>query len=623
VGSAVVGAYAADKAGDKAARASQQGAATAADAQVQSTQMQIDEIRRQFDYQQQVLMPRIQQQYGAMGVYSDLLGITPASVQQQQEQMGPQAPAGSQMRPTPIAGTGGGSENYLWSGPNQTITNSAAAGSAAGRGGSVPISTQSSQRGPFAQGGDGRFIDPNLSRERLADTETLSGSVRDNLMAGTDAGADPYRNYIAGNRVAAPTMEEDARFARARDVTMAAERGGVTMAGERGGVSLADQRGGETMAGTRGNVSMMDLRGGETLADQRGGISLTDQRGDVRLAGDSLQGDEYYQDVAGRSLAAGAAGTGVYGEEFTASPGYSFAREEMERQLQRTNSAGGNFGGRAIMEAQRRSQGLANQEYYNWAAGRTQDLQRQAGAEAGDASRVDAAGANYFARQAADVSRGDQFAQYDIGRGDELARYDMSRGDQLTQTDVMRGDDFARVDLARGDDLARYDISRGDQFAATDISRGDSFAGTDIARGDRAVDAYRADQTADIARDDQAYMDYLRRREGDAGRLDSAAANVDRLRAADLARGDQAYYNYLGNVGRVAGFGDAAGQAVNASQAAGGQVAGAYAQQGNALSGIYQNLGANQAQLEYDRYANMNNAVQSGLQNYFTWQNAA
>lgn len=225
------------------------------------------------------------------------------------------------------------------------------------------------------------------------------------------------------------------------------------------------------------------------------------------MAGTDVEDDGYFNFVRDNRLADGAAGTGVYGETFEESPGYDFAREEMERQLERTNSAGGNFGGRAIMEAQRRAKGLADQEYYNWARGRTSDLQRRGQAEAMDA-----------------------------GRGEN------------------------------------------------------------------------------------AYENYLSRRQGDTARMDAAVSEEDRLSAVDLQRRDQGYYNYLGNLSRMAGFGDPAGQAVASSEGAGGAVASAYGNRGNRLSQIYGNLGSMQAGIEMEHGANVNNAIQSGMQNYITWQ---
>ena len=161
----------------------------------------------------------------------------------------------------------------------------------------------------------------------------------------------------------------------------------------------------------------------------------------------------------------------------------------MNRSLDRSRSAGGpNIGGRAIMEAQRRAQGLAAGDYYNWASGRTSDLTRLAGAESTDAARMDEAGSQFDTRL-----------------------------------------------------------------------------------------------------------------------------------ATDLQRSDQGYYNYLANLGNVAGVGGGpAATAVDASQTAGANVAGAYGAEGNALSGIYQNAGVSAANAKYAQYAGVNNAIQGGISNYIT-----
>ena len=281
--------------GENAADASAAGAEAAANATIESTQMQVDELQRQFDYQSQILGPQIQQQYYAQGAYSDLLGINQY---------------------------GGSYNSEDWAGPQ------------------FPNSPMNFNRGQW-----GQFMDPNLDPTRMFDVSRYSDQVRGNLLAGTSAENDPYRQYIANN-------------------------------------------------------SLMGARGGDLLAN-------------------------------------GAAGTGVYGESFEESAGYGFQREEMERQLERANSKGGNFGGRAIMEAQRRAQGLADSEYYKWAGGRERDLQRLGSAEAADSrrldyfsqfdvSRGDSAYLNYFSRREGDAARLDSAAMYD----DRLMSADLQRSDQ-------------------------------------------------------------------------------------------------------------------------------------------------------------------------------------------------
>ena len=569
-GAAVVGAVGSSIAADKSSRAVKAGADAAAQAQIISTELQIEEIRRQYDYQQQILLPQIQQQYNAQGAFADLLGIggpNPAAVRV------PTPDGATATTPTPppggysndlarrygVEGVFDG-QGRVYPRPRDSVPPSAA------RTTSVTTADATGARYPgrggttFTRGPGGEFIDSNLDPTQLADVATYGDTVRGNLLAGPSAESDPYRNYVADNAIAAATAAEDARVARARDVT------------------LTDARGGDSLEARRANAS---------LAAERAGVSLMDERGNVLMAPGTLQDDVVRGDIAGRSLAAGAAGTGVYGDTFEASPGYEFAIEEMNRATDRLRSRGGNYGGRAILEAQRRAEGLAAQDYYNWAAGRERDLTRLAGAEAQDAARLDQAAYSYQ---------------------DRLNR------------DILRGDEFARTDIARGDEFARTDIARGDQFAGADLARLDEFAYRDIARGDVALEGYESQRIADVGRRDQAYMDYLRRREGDAARLDAAAIQEDQLRAADRQRTDQAYYNYVANLGRVAGFGGgSAATAVDASAAASSQVAGAYRTQGGNLASIYSNLGNQQGQIEGARVAGITNAITGGISNYVTW----
>ena len=420
VGSAVISAYSAKKGAKSAAKATQAGADAAAQAQLESTRMQIEEMRRQFDYQMEILQPQIEQQFNAQRAYSDLLGVgdTAASTSSQiQAAQTEREIAVFQERMNAPGTTDADKQRFQ-----------------------VSIDELQSRQ----TNEPGVFRDPNLSQQRLAETETYSGTVRDNLLAGTDPGADPYRNFVQG-----------------------------------------------------------------TSLVNKGGLAA----------------DPVRQDIANRSLASGAAGTGVYGDVFKQSPGYAFQVEEMNRQLERVGSAGGpNIGGRAIMEAQRRAQGLASGEYYNWAAGRERDLTRLGGAEATDIGRLDMTAYNF------------------------------------------------------------QDLQQGEQ-----------------------------------ARGDQAYQDYLRRREGDVARTDAAALNYDQLQATDLQRDDQQYYNYLKLLSDQAGFGGGpAATAVSAAGAQGTNVASAYRTEGTNLSNIYQTQGTNLAIIGSNKAAGYNNAIQSGLGNYFT-----
>jgi hypothetical protein len=462
IGSAVVGGVVSTVSGRRAADASERGAANAADATVQSTTMQIEEIQRQFDYQSQILLPQIQQQYNAQRAYSDLLGIGGPEIganadtgfmptarddatqqQRRDEEIALYQDYMQQYEP-------GSAEYQSYADAISQVTDrptdqqaidasNLARGAQMGGPGSSGVG-----RGPGDfRDSTGAFIDPNLDQTRLADSSAYADQVANNQYAGDTYGEDQMSNYLANNRIAAGSVDQDLMVNRTNDVR----------------------------------------------------------------------------------LAEGAAGTGVYGDQFEASPGYAFQREEMQRQLDRQGSAGGpNIGGRAIMEAQRRAQGLAAGDYYNWAQGRTSDLTRQAGAEA-----------------------------------------------------------------------------------------------TDISRGDQAYAGYENQRITDVQRDDVGFQDYLRREGIDISRGDAAASQNDQLRASDQSRMDQAYYNYLNALQTQAGFGGGpAAQAVNASQAAGAGVSGAYGSQGRQLSNIYSDEGTSQANIAYAQGVGINNAIQGGVSNYIT-----
>ena len=609
-------------AANKASRAAERGASAAAGATVDATRMQIDEIRRQFDYQQRILAPQIQQQYNAQAAYARLLGIpvggmdpTPEEQSRRAEVMGQiEDLEGQLQQKLDIIARGG-------SGGRGTMQRMAVARAQAdslrsqidslrsqldappaprfpgpGASGAAPAGRVFDQDGNLI-GGQGPFVDPNLDPTRLADVETLSQTVQDNLLAGTGPEDDPYRNYLAANRIAAASPGEDLMVQRAGDVTLTGLRGDARLMDRIAPELAADPLRQDIMARDLSSRVAPSLEQDVVRRDIAGRSLMS------RVA-PSLEDDALRRDIAGRSLARGAAGQDVYGDVFQASPGYAFQREEMQRQLERIGSAGGpNIGGRAIMEAQRRAQGLALGDYYRWAAGRERDLGRLGQAEALDAARLDRAGFNY------------------LQRGDTLALQDAARLDQAAYNYQGRGDRFALQDAARLDQAAYDYFRRGDAAWAGDISRLDQFAGVDISRGDQALANYQSRQVQDVLRMDQGYQDYLRRRQGDVARIDAAAANRDRLVAADQARQDQAYYNYLANMQRVAGFGGGpAMQAVNASQVAGGAAVGAYGNQGAALSGIYQNQAANQAYIDVFRAQGLNNALQGGLQNWLTYR---
>jgi hypothetical protein len=681
VGSAVIGGVASYASGKAASKSAAQGADAAAAAQIESTRMQIDEIQRQFDYQQNILQPLVQQQYNAGAAYMNLLGVTgpapgqnpdtgyqetarPLSEQQRINQQDIDDFQGNidsktaqiqeleaQMQAELDAAGGAGlsgvvkkqmiRDNYakqietlqndittyegMIAEVNARPTDEARiAQDAAARGPVYPGAATTTQYGQGGIGGSqapgGGFYDPNLNQMRLADSATLYNQVQGTLQAGTGPEQDPYRNYIAQNQLAAGTAAEDARVQRADQVRAA-------------GTSLADDPFRQDVAarsleaGVTGD-QLSSRIGQRSIADDYAQRSVTDQYGQRSVADDFAQRSaaegvgqrSIYDNVSSRSLAGGAGGTGVYGAEFEASPGYAFQVEEMGRELDRRNSAGGNYGGRAIMEAQRRAQGLAKGDYYNWAAGRTRDLERQAAAESMDATRLDSA-------YATDVGRMDTAQYRDISRMDQAGLTDTQRMDYANLTDVQRMDYAGGTDISRYDTADMTDVARGDQARMTDAARLDTAGynyldrvNQDIARGDLALSQYEGQRTTDVARGDDAYQNYLMRLQGDAARLDTAASQRDALMATDLQRQDQGYYNYLANLSAAAGIGAGAQQAVQSSQAAGGQIANAYAQQGGNLASIYNQEGVNQANIQQNMGANINNAFQSGVENWITYK---
>lgn len=330
IGSAVVGGVVTTMGASRASGAAEAGAEAAAAATIESTMLQIQEISRQFDYQQQLLAPFVANQYAAQSAYQDLLGIGGGA---QARPAGP-GPSGPGAQPQP---PGYGEYGDFFRGPQGADYRTGPEARLQVGGAGPQDVLQQPPGGPqvpaypgpgatqFTRGPGGEFIDPNLDPTRLADINTLPGQVRGSLLADTTLAEDPFR-----------------------------------------------------------------------------------------------------QDVAGRSLAEGAAGTDIYGDVFAESPGYAFQREEMERQLDRVRSRGGNYGGRAVIEAQRRAQGLAAGDYYNWASGRSRDVDRLSSAEARDAGRLDAAGVNYLGRRAGDVGRLDAAAAQE----DRLLAVDQQRGDQ-------------------------------------------------------------------------------------------------------------------------------------------------------------------------------------------------
>lgn len=204
----------------------------------------------------------------------------------------------------------------------------------------------------------------------------------------------------------------------------------------------------------------------------------------------------------------------LVGTEFQTSPGYQFQLEEAQRELDRKNSVGGgNYGGRALMEAQTRAQGIADQDYYNWL---------------------------------------------------DQRRMDLSRTDQALDTSVR--------DSRRREEL-------------------------NVARGDSAMD------------------NYFSRRSGDVNRGIGAINTNQNYLAQDRQRQDQAYYNFINMLMGSANSG-AVDAGVGASARAGAANQGAYANEGNNLSRIWENFGNTQANIAMGEASGWNNAIQGGVQNW-------
>lgn len=428
--------------GNSAAKATQKGAEAAAEATIRATELQIAEVRRQFDYQAQVLYPLLQNQYNAAGAYGDLLGInrdnTPGTEGFTAAPPGTTAPVTSTSTPASITPGGPGAVP-----PGEFFS----AGQEAAPG--QPISPRTANLigeigGGYQPGieatGDGRYQPQAQGRQDI--NQLLRGVSIPEIQENLD------QLNVATNTTPIPTPPPPGSFQANRN-----ERG-----------AFIDP-----------NVDPLSLEESQRLEGQVRNTLLSTPGG----AGEADR-MRFAQD------------RNIYGTEFEESPGYAFQREEMERQLERRQSAGGNYGGRAIMESQRRAQGLAAGDYYNWAAG---------------------------------------------------------------------------------------------------------------AERDRALE-------------ERVYDEEFQRETGDVARLDASVAESDRLRAVDLQRTDQGYQNYLANVARQAGFSDVASQTVQASQTAGGAVAGAYGSSGRNLSNIALNEGTNIANIRQGTATNVTNAATQGLQNY-------
>ncbi len=162
--------------------------------------------------------------------------------------------------------------------------------------------------------------------------------------------------------------------------------------------------------------------GSDAGLDQDAAVQQARRR---QLANRSLFGDERFRFAQDTALTS---------DSFEESPGYQFRVEESERGLDRQLARGGGlFGGRALLELDRRRQGLASQEYDAYARRRQFDLSRQdaaAGAYQGlratDVAREDAAVNSFLGRRGQDIGR----EEAAITRNQDLGLFDIGRQDQ-------------------------------------------------------------------------------------------------------------------------------------------------------------------------------------------------
>lgn len=396
--------YAAKKGSD----ASEAGARRASDATVQSTELQIAELQRQFDTQMQILQPMIQQQYAAGAAYSDLLGLGGSRVPGPPQQAGAQQNAPGNALDLREVQPGSGA--YRPGGGQPRLGNALAAP------GSLPeAQLVTDNRGvpslnqaiydssPAYRRAWNRVRDEHFEQFGRDFESTSSPGFIENRLRQYIQEDPQFEGYDALSRIQA---EADYR---ARPVNAIYPEQGATQF-------------------TRGPQ----------------GQFIDPNLDPTRLAGDSLRGDEYFNYITNN-------GQGVYGSEFRTSPGYEFARSEADRAIDRKNSQGGaNYGGRAMKEAIRYADGIADQEYYRWAAGRERDLTR--GGRAAE---------NFLVRQATDLQRSDTGYYNFLANTARAAGFGNSAGQAVQSADNL-GRATASAYGAQGNALANIAVSNAD-----------------------------------------------------------------------------------------------------------------------------------------------------------------
>lgn len=370
IGSAVLGAGASIYAGKKSGDALERGADTSAAAIVESTRLQVEEMQRQFDYQIAILQPMLQQQYNAQGAYGDLLGIT---AQNPQGTPATQTP-GTSVVPQNFIQPGG--EVRPGAGQQQIPGGTAQPG---GPSGPVP--------------GGQQFI--GGSQTNRPENKDVSDLYRN--IFGREPDASGLKDWTAlwdKNGRTPEFLDQIANaFRNSEEYGKRKSRGVLPPSESPGG-------GGTPQTFGRDNTTNFARdESGAFIDPNRDPSQLLDFVQENPLATDQYQDDPRFDF---------ARDTAITGDVFEEGPGYNYMVEQMRRELDREDSAGGNFGGRAIMEGMRRSKGLAATEYYNWANLRSGDLLRQ-----------DYSLEGWQNRKNTDVQRGDVARQYDVARKDE------------------------------------------------------------------------------------------------------------------------------------------------------------------------------------------------------------
>lgn len=224
------------------------------------------------------------------------------------------------------------------------------------------------------------------------------------------------------------------------------------LSGAQSGVDTALQGG---IEGARGAL-------GEQLGTQ--GISAYDVTGS--------------QDRAGKMLDAG-----MY-SGFEADPGYQFRLQQGEQAIMRAQAArGGRYGGATLKALQEHGQGLASQEFANFAARRGQEFGAASTSDAARAAlNLDQAGRTDAAAQAAAQNRfaaGGTLAGMYGAAASQSAGAQQAFGSQAAGIATDTGELAAGIQTETGQGLADVYGRTGTQLAAGSQAAGAAYAGTE------------------------------------------------------------------------------------------------------------------------------------------------